>query len=88
MAEGPESILSHGERDVAGYLREGADPAEIATARDVSEESVEKAVDRVEEKTRRAIATLVESPFVDDAARELDDETRRELIEAFRNADD
>jgi len=83
MTEGPESILSHGERDVAGYLREGADPEEIADARGVPPESVHKAVDRIESKTRRAFATLAESPFTGDAARDLDAETREVLRDAL-----
>ena len=56
------SILSHGERAVARRRREGQSPAEIADARDTSVEAVEKAVDRIEQKTRRAVATLLQSP--------------------------
>lgn len=84
MVEPRESILSHGERDVAGYLRDGATPAEIAAERDVPEEAVRKSIDRVREKTRRALATLAESPFVEDAARELDDNVREGLVEVLR----
>ena len=85
MHEPPESILSHGERDVAGYLRDGADVAEIAAARGSSEESVEKSIDRIREKTRRAFATLQESPFLEEAARDLDGGTRSTLLGALRD---
>ena len=84
----PESILSHGEQDVAGYLRDhpDADLAAIAERRGTSEEAVRKAIDRIEAKTRRAFATLSQSPFVEEAAREIDPELRRELIETLEAA--
>lgn len=86
MTDRPESILSHGERDVAGYLREGADVGEIAAARGTTEASVRETVDRIEEKTRRAAVTLAESPSAEDAAGALDEATRRELLDALRRA--
>lgn len=85
MVEPSGSILSHGERDVAGYLREGTtDPATIAEERGVDEESVRKSIDRIEGKTRRALATLEESPFTEEIAAEWGDERREALIEALR----
>lgn len=87
MTTPPESILSHGEQDVAGHLRQGASPAEIAAARDTSEEAIEKTIHRIREKTGRAFATLARSPFTEEYARELDPDTRRDLIEALRAAD-
>ena len=88
MTESPESILSHGEADVAGYLREGeTDPAAIADSRGVPEEAVRKSIDRIRGKTRRALATLVESPFTEEVAGELDPEEREALIEALRTGE-
>lgn len=92
MSEPPESspepsasILSHGEHDVAGYLRGGeSDPAAIAASRGTSEEAVRKAIDRIEGKTRRAVATLAESPFTEAVARDLESDVRRELLERLR----
>ncbi len=59
------SILSHGEQDVAGYLREHPDAtaADIAEARGVDETAVDQAIERIREKTHRAVVTLAESPF-------------------------
>lgn len=87
MTEPFESILSHGERDVAGYLREGTtDPATIAEERGVAEEAVRKSIDRIEGKTRRALATLEESPFAGEVAAEWEAERREALIGALRTA--
>jgi DNA-binding NarL/FixJ family response regulator len=66
------SILSHGEREVAAMLEDGHSAEEIATARDEPVESVEKAIDRIHEKTDRALATLLASPFAGTAAADLD----------------
>jgi DNA-binding NarL/FixJ family response regulator len=77
------SILSRGERDVARRLRAGESVAEIADARETSTTSVEKAIDRVREKTERALSTLAESPFTTD----LDPERKRTLQAALA-ADD
>lgn len=84
-----QSILSHGEQDVAGHLKEGASIPEIADSRGASEQAVEQAIDRIEAKTDRAFATLLQSPFLEDSARTLSTEQRHELMEALdRAADD
>ncbi|SDF56290.1 helix-turn-helix domain-containing protein [Halorientalis regularis] len=74
------SILSHGEREIAAMLDDDDSVDEIAAARDESVESVEKAIDRIREKTDRALATLLASPFTDDAAADLDSTTRDRLL--------
>lgn len=81
------SILSHGEQDVAGHLKANADIREIADARGTSEAEVEQAVDRIEEKTRRAFATLLQSPFLQDCAVDLTPQQRQTLIGALSNGD-
>ncbi len=73
------SILSHGEREVAAMLDDGHSVEDIATARDESVESIEKAIDRIHEKTDRALATLLSSPFTDRAAADLDPTARDRL---------
>ncbi len=78
-----DSILSTGEREVAALLAEGLDEAEIAAERDVPDDQVELAVDRVREKTRRAYATLAASPVADEVAGELDEPTRRAVRRAL-----
>lgn len=78
------SILSTGERAVAEALRDGLDAEEIARRRGEPVETVEKAVRRVREKTDRALATLAESPFVAEAAADLDDAAREDLLEKLR----
>lgn len=76
-----DSILSHGEKVVASMLADGMRPDEIADARDVTPETIEKSIDRIREKTTRAFATLSESPFTVDLIDDLDEETRTELLE-------
>jgi hypothetical protein len=76
-----DSILSTGERRVAELLADGKSVEEIAEARAESVEATEKAVERVREKTDRALATLVESPFTAAAAADLDDDERARLGE-------
>lgn len=83
MTDADPSILSHGERDIAARLREGHSVEDVAAARDEPVETVEKAVDRIREKTDRALATLVASPFTDAAAADLDPATRERLREAL-----
>lgn len=86
MQDDPEfgpSILSHGERAVARALREGRSVEEIAAERDESPETVEKSVERIRAKTDRALATLVQSPFAAEAARDLSEESRARLREAL-----
>ncbi|PSQ17192.1 hypothetical protein BRD00_08330 [Halobacteriales archaeon QS_8_69_26] len=84
-----ESILSHSERDVATHLREHPDatPEDVAAARGADPEATEKAVARIREKTDRALATLLQSPFTDEAAADLDPERRAELREALGGGD-
>lgn len=86
--EPPRSILSHEERHVAEGLAAGRDPAEIAADRGADIETVERAADRVREKTDRALATLAASPFLETAAASLEPATRRSLHEALASADD
>lgn len=69
-----QSILSHGEREIATLLREGQSVEEIAAARDEPTAAIEKATDRIEAKTDRAVATLLESPFSEDAVSRLTDD--------------
>lgn len=86
MQDDPEfapSILSHGERAVARALREGRSVEEIAAERDESPETVEKSVERIRAKTDRALATLVQSPFAAETARDLPEESRARLREAL-----
>ncbi|RXK51593.1 hypothetical protein [Halorientalis pallida] len=73
------SILSHGEREIAAMLDDHS-VEEIAATREESIESVEKAIDRIESKTDRALATLLVSPFTDRAAADLDSTTRERLL--------
>lgn len=87
MTAPPDSILSHGEQDVAGHLRQGTSAGEIADVRETSEAAIEQAIERIRDKTSRALVTLVQSPYVEDCARELDAESRHELIETLRRAD-
>lgn len=78
------SILSTGERCVANLLAEGHDVETIADRRDQSVEATEKAVDRIREKTERAFATLLESPFTAEVAADLpqdEQERLRELLD-------
>lgn len=74
-----QSILSHGEREIAAMRREGHSIEEIASARDEPAAVVEKALDRIQAKTDRAVATLLESPFVTESLNDLDDEDRSKL---------
>lgn len=85
----PVSILSHGEQAIAAHLSEDPDatPAEIAEARNDSEDTVAKAIDRIRTKTRRAFTTLEQSPFTDELARELDPDVRRRLLETLQEAE-
>lgn len=86
-SERADSILSHGERDVAGHFREDPDASveSVAAARGVPEEAVEQAIERVRGKTRRAFQTLAESPFTDAVAEELDEDTRTRLRRALQD---
>lgn len=65
--DGADSILSHGERQVALARREGQSIGAIAEQRGVTEAQVEKTLDRVAEKTDRALATLLQSPTTAEA---------------------
>jgi DNA-binding NarL/FixJ family response regulator len=75
-----DSILSTGERRVAELLADGQSVAEIAEERGEPEVAVEKVIDRVREKTNRALATLLESPFAAAAAADLSEHDRERLI--------
>jgi DNA-binding CsgD family transcriptional regulator len=76
-----QSILSHGERRIARLRRAGHSVDEIARERDDSPASVEKALDRIETKTRRALVTLLQSPTTEAALADLDPEDRATLRE-------
>lgn len=80
-----QSILSHGESTVAAMLADGMQPEEIAAERDVSPEEMEKSIDRIREKTERAVTTLAESPFTAEVASEMNDETREDVLDALDN---
>ncbi|WP_255197204.1 hypothetical protein [Halorarius litoreus] len=77
------SILSTGEQRVADLLAEGHDLEQIAERRGQSVEATEKAVDRVREKTHRAFATLLASPFAAEAAADLSADERERLRAAL-----
>ncbi|MFB6142321.1 MAG: hypothetical protein ABEJ30_03140 [Halorientalis sp.] len=78
-----DSILSSEERALAERLRAGATPAELADDLDRDPEAVEKACDRIREKTARALATLRESPYTAEAAATLAPEERDRIREAL-----
>jgi DNA-binding NarL/FixJ family response regulator len=86
-SEPPSSILSHEERAVARALAAGEDAASVAGARGTDPETVERAAERVREKTERALATLAESPFVAEALADLDPETRAAVRAALEDGD-
>lgn len=69
------SVLSHGEHEVAALHAEGHTVEDIADARGEPVAAVEKSLDRVRQKTDRALATLLQSPFTAEAAADLDPET-------------
>lgn len=73
------SVLSHGEREVAALLRAGHSVESIAEERDDTPQAVEKAVDRIREKTDRALGTLLQSPFSEQAVDDLEPEARDRL---------
>lgn len=77
------SVFSHEERAVAARLREGDDVATIAEDRGMSAATVERTVERIREKTARAAATLLDSPFTDAVVADLDDDERAELRDAL-----
>ncbi|MFB6191724.1 MAG: hypothetical protein ABEI11_00200 [Haloarculaceae archaeon] len=79
------SVLSTGERRVAELLREGRSVEEIAEARGEPEDVVERAVDRIREKTDRAVATLLESPHLEEAAAARTPAERERIRTAFRD---
>jgi len=78
-----QSILSHGEREIAAMLREGRSIEAIADARDESTPVVEKARDRIRAKTERALATLLQSPDTETVVADLDPAERTELLTRF-----
>lgn len=74
-----QSILSHGEREIAAMLREGRSIETIADERDDPPAVVEKARDRIRQKTDRALVTLLQSPDTEVATADLDPDERAEL---------
>lgn len=83
MPDGPDtdrpSVLSHGEREVAALLRAGHSVEAIADERGDTPDAVEKAVDRIREKTDRALGTLLQSPFTEQAVDDLEPDARDRL---------
>lgn len=75
-----DSMLSTEEQKIADRLAEGETPAEIAEATDRDPVAVEKAADRIREKTDRALATLLASPFTRDAVDDLAHGERERLL--------
>lgn len=78
-----DSILSTEEREVAAALAAGRSVAAVAATRDTSEAAVERAAARIREKTDRALATLLASPFAAEAVTALDADQRADLRELF-----
>lgn len=72
-----DTILSHEERTVARALAEGRSVEAVAEDRGVGPADVERTVERIREKTGRALATLAASPFAGEVARDADPETVR-----------
>jgi DNA-binding NarL/FixJ family response regulator len=81
------SVLSHGEREIAALVRDGHSVDDIATTRDATTTEVEKALDRIHEKTTKAVATLLQSPYTADAVTELDADARASLRSALDSRD-
>jgi len=79
-----DSILSHEERAIARLLREDPDatPDSIADERDADAASVERSIRRIREKTDRAVATLVQSPFLEEATADLREKERERIRSA------
>lgn len=76
-----ESILSHEEAAIARLVHDGATIEEIADEREQSVESVAASLDRIEQKTERALMTLEESPFLDEAVANLQPDRREQVRE-------
>lgn len=83
-----DSILSTEERKVAAAIRQGATIKEIATEQNKPAEAIERAVERIREKTGRALATLVESPFTAEVAAGRPEAERERLADALDIAKD
>ena len=78
------SVLSTGERRIAELLREGRSIEEIAEIRGEPVDVIERGVDRIREKTDRAVATLLESPYLEEAASGRTAGERARIRDAFR----
>lgn len=81
----PASVFSTGERRIAELLCEGRSIEEIAEIRDEPVAVIERGVDRIREKTDRAVATLLQSPYLEEAAADRTPEERERLRAAFRD---
>jgi hypothetical protein len=79
------SILSHEERELAGELRSNPDltVTEAGDRCGMDAGTAERADERVREKTDRALATLVQSPYLAETVADLDTEARDRLRAAF-----
>jgi DNA-binding NarL/FixJ family response regulator len=78
-----DSIFSHGEQAIASMIKDGMTLEEIAEERDVSTDTIEQSIDRIREKTTRAVTTLAESPFTAEVGADLDEEAREKLLDAL-----
>jgi len=79
----PASVFSTGERRIAELLREGHSIEAIAERRDEPVEAIERGIDRIRQKTDRAIATLIQSPYLEAAAADRAPEERERIRAAF-----
>lgn len=77
-----DSLFSEGEHEIIRYLTEHPEMShrEIADDRGVARGTVNNAVARIRDKTRRAFATLLESPHTEGVAQELESEDLDRLI--------
>lgn len=85
LGAGPPSVLSTGECRIAELLREGRSVEEIAEIRGEPESVIERAIGRIREKTDRAVATLLESPHLEEAAADRTPGERERIRTAFRD---
>lgn len=83
-----DSIFTHEERAIADALREGEDLETIAADRGYDVEVVERARERIRQKTRRALATLAQSPDLEAALADLPAERRADLRDRIADRED
>jgi len=85
-----DSLFSETELDVIRYLTERPEMShgEIADERDVARGTVNNAVARIRDKTRRAFATLLQSPHTEEVAGELDTDDLDRLVSLLQRSQD